>query len=128
VGTVCKKPDTALVAWELAPAGLRSRPTLLGPLRAPAGASSLATGVMSFGGASAALVEAVDVGSDFFEVCAVNGHVDDASEQAIQLTWLYENPMWEGACPRWLSVSHCIGWLVHRYREQAPLCLEPGLD
>ncbi len=28
--------------------------------------------------------------------------------------------LWEGACPRLLYVSHCIGGLIHRHREQAP--------
>jgi len=29
-------------------------------------------------------------------------------------------PMWEGACPRWLSVKLHQCWLTHRYRGQAP--------
>ncbi|RQO47218.1 hypothetical protein DBR46_26025 [Pseudomonas sp. KBW05] len=39
--------NTPFVARELAPAGVRSAPKLLGPLRSPAGASSLATKAFS---------------------------------------------------------------------------------
>ncbi|TWR67367.1 hypothetical protein FIV40_22240 [Pseudomonas marginalis] len=31
-----------------------------------------------------------------------------------------EDPLWEGACPRWRCVSHCIWWLTHCHRGQAP--------
>ncbi|AZF30818.1 hypothetical protein C4J89_1327 [Pseudomonas sp. R4-35-07] len=32
--------------------------------------------------------------------------------------------MWEGACPRWLSVSQYSYQLTHRYRGQAPSHIE----